>query len=65
MVIKVAVQELHRLHNTSGTLASDVVVPLMIVAMIIGVLLAIWIFRGGLSRYSSLTRRPSLTEWED
>ena len=59
--VKVATHELHQLHTTSSGLAADVVVPLMIVAVIVGVLLAIWIFRGGLSRSSMSTfnTRPS------
>jgi cell division protein FtsX len=50
--VNVATQELHQMHSNSTALASDAVVPLMIVAILIGVLVAIWIFRGGLSRLS-------------
>jgi len=58
---KVVTQELQQLHSTSSGLAVDVVIPLLIVAVIIGVFLAIWIFRGGLSRspLSRLGIRPS------
>jgi high-affinity Fe2+/Pb2+ permease len=65
--VKVATQELDQLHSTSSGLAADVVVLLMIVAIVIGVFLAIWICRGGLSRYSfsTLSMRPSVEDLED
>ena len=65
--VKVTTQELHRLHGTSSGVAVDVVVLLMIIAIIIGVFLAIWIFRGGLSRssLSTLSIRPSPVDSED
>ena len=57
----VAARELRQLWDTSIGLASDVVVPLMIVTIVAGMWFAIWILRGGLSR-SSLrtlnTRQP-------
>ena len=65
--VKIATQELHELHSASSGLAADVVVPLMIVAFIIGVFLATWIFRGGLSRssLSKLNMHASLEDSED
>ncbi len=58
--VTVAARELRQLYTSLG-LASDMAVPLMIVAIIGGVLLAIWILRGGLSRSSlrTLNTRPS------
>ena len=50
--VKVATQELHQLQSSSSSVAADVAVPLLIGALIIGVFLSIWIFRGGLSRSS-------------
>jgi hypothetical protein len=60
--VKVATQELHELHGASNGLAADVVVLLMIVAIVIGVFLTIWIFRGGLSRSSLSTLNIRMTE---
>jgi hypothetical protein len=58
--VKVATQELWHWQSASRGLAGELVVPLMIAAIIIGVSLAVWIFLGGLSRCSrsmSATRR--------
>jgi hypothetical protein len=49
--VKIATQELRHLQSTSSGFADELVVPLMIGTIIIGVLLAAWIFRGGLSRF--------------
>lgn len=51
--VKVATQEARRLHESYSGVAGDVIVPVMMGALILGVILGIWIFRGGLSRTSA------------
>jgi len=65
--IKVSTQEIHQLHSTWSSLAVDMAVPLMILGIILGAILAIWIFRRGLSRCatSTLTISEALDRSED
>ncbi|HEY5041020.1 MAG TPA: hypothetical protein VIK53_03380 [Verrucomicrobiae bacterium] len=51
------VQSLQHLHASASDVAFIVAVPLLLCGVIGGFLLALWIFRGGLSHHSLQARR--------
>ena len=50
------VQAIDRLHHNASDLSSVLILPLLLITIVLGALLARWIFRGGLSRHASGVR---------